>query len=102
MGAASTKLPRAEEGDTVAFARLEGFLTGDRFSDGKKAPEPAPVVPRPPTTQAIAVVAKDRKDEVRLAAALAKLCEEDPSLAYVQDQELGELKLFGQGEMHLG
>ena len=37
----------------------------------------------------------------RLAAALAKLCEEDPSLAYVQDQESGELKLFGQGEMHL-
>ena len=38
---------------------------------------------------------------MRLAAALAKLCEEDPSLAYVQDQESGELKLMGQGEMHL-
>jgi elongation factor G len=49
----------------------------------------------------VAIVAKDRKDEVRLAAALAKLTEEDPSLAFVQDQESGELKLFGQGEMHL-
>ncbi|HEY5244985.1 MAG TPA: hypothetical protein VIJ60_04910 [Acidimicrobiales bacterium] len=38
---------------------------------------------------------------MRLGVALAKLCEEDPSLAYVQDQESGELKLFGQGEMHL-
>ncbi len=101
MGAVSTKLPRAEEGDTVAFARLEGFITGDRFSEGKKPPEPAHAVPRPPATQAIAVVAKDRKDEVRLGVALTKLCEEDPSLAYVQDQESGELKLFGQGEMHL-
>ncbi len=101
IGAVSSKLPRAEEGDTVAFARLESFTTGDRFSDNKKPPEPAPIAPPPPPTQAIAIHVKDRKDEVRLAAALAKLCEEDPSLAYVQDQELGELKLMGQGEMHL-
>ncbi len=101
IGAISSKLPRAEEGDTVAFARLESLTTGDRFADGKKAPEAAPIAPPPPPTQAIAIHVKDRKDEVRLAAALAKLCEEDPSLAYVQDQESGELKLMGQGEMHL-
>ena len=101
IGAVSTKLPRADEGDTVAFARLESFTTGDRFSDGKKPPEPAPAVPAPPATQAVAIHVKDRKDEVRLAAALTKLCEEDPSLAYVQDQESAEMKLMGQGEMHL-
>jgi elongation factor G len=100
-GAVTAKLSKAEEGDTVAFARLESFLTGDRFSDGKKPPEAAVLPPPPPHTQAFAIVAKDRKDEVRLAAALAKLTEEDPSLAYVQDQESAELKLFGQGEMHL-
>ena len=100
-GAVTAKLAKAEEGDTVAFARLESFLTGDRFSDDKKPPEAAVLPPPPPHTQAFAIVAKDRKDEVRLAAALAKLTEEDPSLAYVQDQESGELKLFGQGEMHL-
>jgi elongation factor G len=100
-GSVSSKLPRAEEGDTIAFARLESLVTGDRFSDNKKPPEAAPAVPPPPATQAIAIHVKDRKDEVRLAAALAKLCEEDPSLAYVHDQESGELKLLGQGEMHL-
>jgi elongation factor G len=100
-GAVTAKMPKAEEGDTVAFARLESFLTGDRISDGKKPPEAAVLPPPPPHTQAFAIVAKDRKDEVRLAAALAKLTEEDPSLAYVQDQESAELKLFGQGEMHL-
>jgi elongation factor G len=101
IGGVSAKLPRAEEGDTVAFARLESLLTGDRFGDNKKPPEAAPLVPPPHATQAIAIHVKDRKDEVRLAAALTKLCEEDPSLAYVQDQESGELKLMGQGEMHL-
>ncbi len=30
-----------------------------------------------------------------------KLADEDPSLSFVQDQEAGELRLFGQGEMHL-
>ena len=48
IGAVSSKLPRAEEGDTVAFARLESFVTGDRFSDDKKPPEAAPAVPPPP------------------------------------------------------
>jgi elongation factor G len=100
-GAAPVKIARAELGETVAFARLEHIATGDRFAEGKQAPEPAVAPPLPAPTQAIAVHVKDRKDEVRLAAALAKLCEEDPTLVYVHDQEAGELKLMGQGEMHL-
>src|SRR5579863_5029862 len=101
MGAASAKVARAEEGDTIAFARLEKVATGDRISDGKKAPEPATAVPPPAPTQSIAIHVKDRKDEVRLAAGLVKLCEEDPALVHFHDQESGELKLLGQGEMHL-
>jgi len=101
MGATSTKLTRAEAGDTVAFARLEKIATGDRLTDAKKPPEPARVVAPPQPTQSFAIHVRERKDEVRLAAALGKLCEEDPALAYVQDQESGELKLLGQGEMHL-
>ena len=47
-GAVTAKLAKAEEGDTVAFARLESFLTGDRFSDNKKPPEAAVLPPPPP------------------------------------------------------
>ena len=101
MGATSAKLSRAEEGDTVAFQRLESVATGDRFAEGKTAPAPAAKIPPPAPTQSVAVQVRERKDEVRLAAALAKLAEEDPSLAYVHEPESGELKLFGQGEMHL-
>jgi elongation factor G len=101
MGGASAKIARAEEGETVAFARLERIATGDRFSDAKKPPEPAAAPAPPAPTQSIAVQVKDRKDEVRLAAALSKLCEEDPALVHFHDQESGELKLLGQGEMHL-
>jgi elongation factor G len=101
MGATSSKISRAEEGDTVAFARLEGLATGDRFADGKIPPAPADIPAPPPPTQAFAIHVKDRKDEVRLASALAKICEEDRALAFVQDAEMSELKLHGQGEMHL-
>jgi len=101
MGAMSQKLAKAEVGDTVAFARLDKVATGDRLTDSRKPTETATPVAPPQPTQSFAIHVRDRKDEVRLAAALAKLREEDPALAYVQDQESGELKLLGQGEMHL-
>ncbi len=101
IGATSSKVTRAEDGDTIAFARLESLATGDRFADGKIAPAAAEIPAPPPPTQAFAIHVKDRKDEVRLASALAKLCEEDRALSFVQDAEMSELKLLGQGEMHL-
>jgi elongation factor G len=101
MGATSSKLARAEEGDTVAFQKLESVATGDRFAEGKVAPEAAPDAPPPAPTQSIAIQVRERKDEVRLAAALAKLSEEDGALVFTHEPESGELKLEGQGEMHL-
>jgi elongation factor G len=101
IGATSSKVSRADEGDTIAFARLEGLATGDRFGDGKAAPAAAEIPAPPAPTQAFAIHVKDRKDEVRLASALAKLCEEDRALSFVQDAEMSEMKLSGQGEMHL-
>jgi len=101
LGAMSAKISRAEEGDTAAFQRLETFTTGERFCDAKTAPAAATNVPPPLPTQSIAIRVKDRKDETRLSAALAKLTEEDPSLTFEHDAESSELKLHGQGEMHL-
>ncbi|MDB5570073.1 MAG: Translation elongation factor Small GTP-binding protein domain [Hyphomicrobiales bacterium] len=105
MGAAASRQPRIEEGDTAAFGRLEHVGTGDSFVDAKAgsagdAIEIAPVL-QPPPVHAFALATRDRKDEVRLTAAIAKLVEEDPSLVFVQDQDSGEMKLYGQGEMHL-
>jgi elongation factor G len=49
----------------------------------------------------LAVAPAERKDEVKLSAALAKLVEEDPSLVVTHVQETGETLIAGQGEMHL-
>jgi elongation factor G len=103
MGLTGSKQGKVEEGDSIAFGRLDHVATGDTFGDAKAgAPAPALACAAPPQpAHCIAVAVKDRKDEVRLAAAVAKLADEDPSLSFVQDQEVGELRLYGQGEMHL-
>ncbi len=103
IGLAGSKHGKVEEGDCIAFGRLDHVATGDTFGDAKAA-APAPalgVIAPPQPAHCVALHVKDRKDEVRLAAAMAKLADEDPSLSFVQDQEAGELRLFGHGEMHL-
>ena len=60
----------------------------------------AKIAPYPPVL-AIAISAKERKDDVKLGLALAKLVEEDPSITIVHNPETHEVVLWGQGEMHL-
>lgn len=103
FGANVSKAQEAQEGDVVALGRLENAHTGDTVvangkADGAKLATRA-VIPEP--VHAIALAVKDRKDEMRLASAMAKLVDEDPSLVFVHDQEMSQIKLFGQGEMHL-
>ena len=50
---------------------------------------------------AIAITAKERKDDVKLGQALNKLIDEDPSLTVVHNAETHEIVVWGQGEMHL-
>ncbi len=103
VGTATSRQPTAEEGDTLAFGRLDHVATGDTFGDAK-AGVPAPaltVTAAPHPVHALVITIKDRKDEVRLAAAMTRLTDEDPSLAFVQDADSGEMRLTGQGEMHL-
>ncbi|MEV5894775.1 elongation factor G [Nonomuraea fuscirosea] len=49
----------------------------------------------------VAVEARRSTDADRLAAALARLAEEDPSLAVRTDAETGQTVLSGMGELHL-
>ena len=58
----------------------------------------APPRRRPSRSPSSSRIARTRSGSPRRSPSSS---EEDPSLAYVQDQESGELKLFGQGEMHL-
>jgi len=100
VGATQNKLAEAGPGDTVALARLEGVATGATVTSGKTAPPKTPMEMLTPVYK-LAIQAADRKDEVKLTAALGKLMEEDPALKFEQDAELHEMTLSGQGEIHL-
>ncbi|HTS41350.1 MAG TPA: elongation factor G [Xanthobacteraceae bacterium] len=101
MGQHTEKRGPAAVGETVALAKLDYAKTGDTLSTGKQA-HTAIVVVRPyPAVLAVAVAAKERKDDVKLGQALNKLLEEDPSITVVHNAEAHEVVLWGQGEMHL-
>jgi elongation factor G len=101
VGSTMNRKAEAVAGDTIGFGRLEGIATGDSFATGKARPDAiaSPTPPEPVYVMALKV--KDRKDDVRLSSALAKITEEDPSLAVETRPEMGEIRLHGQGEMHL-
>jgi len=99
-GEAQSKLAEAHAGDTVALSRLEGVATGETLTTGKGKLPKLKIEQLVPVYR-LAVEAADRKDEVKLTAAIAKLREEDPSLIFDQNAELQEMALLGQGEIHL-
>lgn len=101
FGQANDKRGPAEAGETVAFGKLDHAQTGDTLTTGKAPHAPVADVQKTPPVLAIAVSAAERKDDVKLGLAIAKLIEEDPSLSVVHNAELGEIVLYGQGEMHL-
>jgi len=76
-------------------------VTGDALTLGKLRASVVSSVAPPEAVHALAVSVKDRKDDVRLAAALARLAEEDTALTITHLPEFGEMRLSGQGEMHL-
>ena len=101
LGSNSEKRGAATAGETVAFGKLDHAKTGDTLTAGKQAHKPlAQVAPYPPVL-AIAIAAKERKDDVKLGQALNKLIDEDPSLSVHHNPETHEIVVWGQGEMHL-
>ena len=95
------KVAEARQGDVVVLGRLETVPTGATLSPAVAtigSVEALPFVEPTPPVYSLAIATTDRKDDVKLSAALHKLAEEDPSLFITQDQET---VLHGQGEMHL-
>jgi elongation factor G len=101
MGQASEKRGTASTGEVVALGKLDGADTGDTITAAKQAHAPVASVQPVSPVLAIAVAAKERKDDVKLGQALSKLLEEDPSVSIVHNPEAHEVVLWGQGEMHL-
>jgi elongation factor G len=101
LGSDTKKRPGAKAGDTVALGRLEKILSGETISTDKGGATQIPAPEPPQPVYGVAINVKDRKDEVKLTGALARLMEEDPSLRLEHAKDTHQMVLWGQGEMHL-
>ncbi|MFI7401999.1 elongation factor G [Streptomyces sp. NPDC049541] len=94
------QVDRAVAGDIVAVVGLKSARAGSTLC----APG-APIVLEPPGVAepvvSVAVEARSSADADKLAAALARLAEEDPSLVVRTVPETGQTVLSGMGELHL-
>lgn len=96
----NTEVDTARAGDIVAVVGVKAARPGATLC----APS-APLLLEPPTPAdpvvSVAVEARRSLDTDRLASALARLVEEDPSLTVRTDAETGQTVLSGMGELHL-
>ncbi len=105
MGQHMLSLSQAQAGDIVALTRLENAKTGDTLTVVDWAGDAATVAlpglePLRPVF-ALAIAPQNRKDEVKMSAALNKLMDEDPSLRWEHHGDTHEVIFWGQGEIHL-
>ena len=87
-------------GDICAAVGLKDTTTGDTLCDEKspiileKMAFPEPVI-------SVAIEPKTKADQDKMAIALQKLAEEDPSFKVKTDNETGQTIISGMGELHL-
>jgi elongation factor G len=94
------EIARVPAGDIGAVLGLKGTFTGETLCDRRhpivlesiKFPEPVISVAIEPRTQA---------DQDKMADALARLAEEDPTFQVRVDENTGQTLISGMGELHL-
>ncbi|TIX01038.1 MAG: elongation factor G [Mesorhizobium sp.] len=101
LGKDQSKLTMAKVGDTVALGKLDEVKTGQTLSSAKGGAKQLFQFEPPQPVFAFALRPKERKDEVKMSAAIQRLAEEDPSLTLRHNQDSAETVLSGHGEMHL-
>jgi elongation factor G len=99
-GHARTEVPEAKAGDIVALVKLKDTHTGNTLCvKGKSVLLPKMDFPEPLIR--VAVSAKEKGGEDRLALGMARLHEEDPSFVFRYDGEVHQSLLLTQGDVHL-
>jgi elongation factor G len=101
LGQQQQPVGQASTGEIVAIGRLEGIQTGDILTVSTNKTASLPKAEQLEPVYALAITPENRKDEVKLSAAMGKLIEEDPSLYWEQHGDTKEVILWGQGEIHL-
>ena len=94
------EIKEVRAGDIAAAIGLKDITTGDTLCDPQavitleKMDFPEPVI-------SVAVEPRTTADQEKMAVALSKLAQEDPSFRVHTDEESGQTIISGMGELHL-
>ncbi|WP_067101983.1 elongation factor G [Marinomonas atlantica] len=94
------EIKEVRAGDIAALIGMKDVTTGDTLCDGKdivvleRMEFPEPVI-------SVAVEPKSQADQDKMAVALGKLAQEDPSFRVETHEETGQTIISGMGELHL-
>jgi elongation factor G len=94
------EIKEAHAGDIVALTALKATTTGDTLCD-PRAPIVLERMEFPEPVIEVAVEPRTKADQERMATALQRLAQEDPSFRVSIDQESGQTVIRGMGELHL-
>jgi elongation factor G len=94
------EIDKVYAGDIAAAVGLKDTTTGDTLCD-EKHPVILESMEFPDPVINISVEPKTKADQDKLAIALGKLAEEDPTFRTWTDQETGQTIIAGMGELHL-
>jgi elongation factor G len=89
-----------QAGDIGAVAKLKDVMTGDLLVEKDDASE-APALDFPQPVMSFAITPKAKGDEEKMATALRRLAEEDPTLVLRRDDQTGEQLLAGLSQIHV-
>ena len=95
-----TEISDVYTGDIAAVVGLKSTTTGDTLCDEKHACILAPMEFPEPVLE-LAIEPKSKGDQDKMALALQKLAEEDPTFRASTDHETGQTIIAGVGELHL-
>ena len=87
-------------GDIAAVVGLKNSTTGDTLCD-EKHPIVLESMEFPEPVIRVAIEPKTKAGQEKMAIALAKLAEEDPTFRTYTDEETGQTIIAGMGELHL-
>ena len=95
-----TDIDACYAGDIAAMVGVKNVQTGDTLATaGHDVVLEPPTFPEPVIS--MAVEPKTKADQEKLALALVRLSEEDPTFAVKTDEDTGQTIISGMGELHL-
>ncbi|MCH7232207.1 elongation factor G [Glycomyces sp. L485] len=90
----------AQAGDIIAIQGLKQTTTGDTLTDsGSQVILESMIFPEPVID--VAIEPKSKADQDKLATAIQRLAEEDPTFRVQTDEDSGQTIISGMGELHL-